>query len=92
MKVLVIEPIRYWVFSSGACPSIMLRPPLHTRWPLRTTAPTKEGVRPCACPTARRCSRARRVSGSNSLTVRAGVGSSSARTSLIGNSSDLYVI
>ena len=27
MKVLVSEPMRYWVWPSGSCPSSMLRAP-----------------------------------------------------------------
>ncbi len=65
MNILVSEPMRYWVSPSGSCPSSMLRPP-HQAWiPSRTTAPTSDGVRPSAWPTATRRVSVRRVAGSS---------------------------
>jgi len=64
MNVLVSEPMRYWVSSSGSCPSSMLRAPYQAWPPSRTTAPTSDGVRPSAWPTAMRWVSARRVTGS----------------------------
>src|SRR5690348_13586061 len=65
-NIFVSEPMRYWMFPSGSWSSSMLREPHHTWPPSLTTAPTSDGVRPSACPTATRRSSARRVAGNNS--------------------------
>jgi hypothetical protein len=65
MKVLVSEPMRYWVSPSGSCSSSMLRAPAQAWPPSRTTAPTSDGVRPSAWPTASRWVSARHVAGSS---------------------------
>jgi hypothetical protein len=67
MKVLVSEPMRYWVSPSGSCPSSMLRAPNQACPPSRTTVPASDGVRPSAWPTAIRWVSARQVAGSNPM-------------------------